>query len=414
MASIRPSSSVLRPSVNRPFVALLLALFAGGVAAAPVKALLPAYVESALQQPPLLTSTLLAIQLGCGGVFALAGGALSDLVSRRAAVLAGLTTAIFGAALFLVHAPAALVGLAVLWGIAGGFQSAGGQSFLIAAVSRTRLGSASAVYFVAGTASGALGAYVAGRAADRFGFGAVAAGAVALAVVSLLLAALFLPPLGSDRPAGGGRPHSRTIAGYSDLLQRRDVLALGALRYFPTVAWGSASLAIPLLVFRLSGTKSAVGMYGMVSLLAASGAQLLTGREIDRRVRRAGLYGVRLLVAPIATAILFCAVASASWSQSLPGLFIAGTAWTMSAWALSTTMPPLIHDLGQGRDDGRLVALMHLLWSAGMLSGTLGAGALVDWHPAAPFVLAAGCLAVTFAVGLRFPGVRNVGAAAAP
>jgi fucose permease len=104
-------------------------------------------------------------------------------------------------------------------------------------------------------------------------------------------------------------------------------------------------------------------------------------------------------------------VAAASWSQSLPGLFVAGTAWTMSAWALSTTMPPLIHELGVGRDDGRLVALMHLLWSAGMLSGTVAAGALVDWQPAAPFALAALCLAVTFGVGLRFPGLRHLGEA---
>ena len=65
-------------------------------------------------------------------------------------------------------------------------------------------------------------------------------------------------------------------------------------------------------------------------------------------------------------------------------------------------MPPLLHELGGGQDDGRLVALTHLLWSAGMLSGTLAAGALIDWHPVAPFALAAACLAVTVAVGLRF------------
>jgi hypothetical protein len=72
----------------------------------------------------------------------------------------------------------------------------------------------------------------------------------------------------------------------------------------------------------------------------------------------------------------------------------------MSAWALSTTMPPLIHELGAGRDDGRLVAFTHLLWSAGMLTGTLAAGVLIDRLPAAPFLLALVCLAVTLAVGL--------------
>jgi MFS family permease len=413
--------------VNRPLVALLLALFAGGVAAAPVRALLPAYVESDLQQPPLLTATLLSVQLGCGGLFALAGGAVSDLVSRRAAVLVGLTTALFGATLFAVREPALLLALAVLWGIAGGFQSTGGQSFLMAAVSRARLGSATAVYFVSSTASNALGAYLAGVAADRLGFGAITAGAAALALLSTILAALFLPPLGSDGQAGRadgageagprstGHPPAthRDLAawawhGYADLLRRPDVLALGALRYFPTVAWGAASLAIPLLVFRLDGTKTAVGLYSMVSLLAASAAQLATGHQIDRLARRVadpsatGRSPWRRLVPIITALILLSAMSAAALSWSLPGLFIAGTLWSMSAWALSITMPPLIHELGQGHDDGRLVAFTHLLWSAGMLSGTIAAGALVDLHASAPFILALICLAVTLAVGLAF------------
>ncbi|MGH2355698.1 MAG: MFS transporter [Chloroflexota bacterium] len=407
--------------MNRPLVALLAALFAGGVAAAPVKALLPAYVESVLHQPPLLTSVLLAVQLGCGGLFALAGGAVSDLVSRRAAVLVGLTSALFGAALFAVQAPAALVAIAVLWGIAGGFQSAGGQSFLMAAVSRARLGSATAVYFISSTASGALGAYLAGVAADRWGFYAVTIGAAALALLAFALAAVFLPPLGSDGAASSRRAGlaAWTVGSYGDLLRRSDVLALGALRYFPTVAWGAASLAVPLLVFRHSGTTATVGLYGMVSLLAASAAQLATGRQVDRLTHRSGgspAGSPRRLVAPLTTAILLSAVGAALLSRSLPGLFVAGTLWAMSAWALSTTMPPLIHELGEGRDDGRLVALTHLLWSAGMLSGTLAAGALVDLHPSAPFVLAAACLVVTLAVGLRFgrsipSGVSSVSSA---
>src|SRR5262245_40786178 len=107
--------------MNRPFAALLAALFVGGVAAAPARALLPAYVDSVLAQPPLLTSTLLAIQVGAGGLFALAGGAVSDLVSRRAAVLAGLCTGLFGATIFAVHSPLALAAIALLWGVAGGF-----------------------------------------------------------------------------------------------------------------------------------------------------------------------------------------------------------------------------------------------------------------------------------------------------
>jgi MFS family permease len=383
--------------VNRPLVALLLALFAGGVAAAPVRALLPAYVESVLQQPPVLTSTVLAVQMACGGLFALAGGAVSDLVSRRVAVLVGMTTAICGAALFALGSPPLMLAVAVLWGVASGFQSTGGQSFLMAAVSRARLGSATAVYFVSSTASAAVGAWLAGMAADRWGFSVVAAGGAALGLLALLLAARFLPPLGRDGGKTPGAPRADVKAwawqSYSGLLSRGDVLALGALRYFPTVAWGAASLTFPLLVFRLSQSNSTVGLYSMVSLLAASGAQLLTGRQIDH------LGGPRRLIVPLTGAILVSAALATVFSGNLAGLFVSGTLWAMSAWGLSTTMPPLIHDIGAGRDDGRLVAFTHLLWSAGMLCGTLAAGLLVNRNPAAPFLLALVCLSITLAVG---------------
>jgi MFS family permease len=167
------------------------------------------------------------------------------------------------------------------------------------------------------------------------------------------------------------------------------------------VAWGAASLAFPLLVFRNSQSNTAVGLYTMISLVAASGAQLLTGRQIDR-LGRGGRTGARRLVVPLSGAILLCAALAALSAGSLPGLYLAGTLWAMSAWALSTTMPPLIHELGAGRDDGRLVAFTHLLWSAGMLTGTIGAGLLIDRHPAAPFLLALVCLTVTLFAALRF------------
>jgi len=400
--------------VTRGFLALLAALFAGGVAASPVRALLPAYVESVLHQPPAFTATLLAIQLGCGGIFALAGGALSDLVSRRAAVLIGLTTALFGAALFAVRDPAALVAVAVLWGIASGFQSAGGQSFMLAAVSRAQLGSATAAYFISSTASGALGAFLGGVLAERFGFSAVAGGAASFTLVALLLAARFLPQMGQDAQGAGAR-RSRWSGGYGDLLSRSDVRQLCALRFLPTVAWGAASLALPLLVFRHTGSAALTGLYGTVSLLGAAGAQLVTGRAVDALTKRAGRdgdgdgpRGPRPLVAPLAGAILVAATlctllaAFGAPDVQVPGLFIAGTLWTMAAWSLSTTMPPLIHSLGKGVDDGRLVALTHLLWSAGMLSGSFIAGGLLDLHPALPFAVASACLLLTLLIGLRF------------
>lgn len=415
---------------------LLALLFAAGLAQAPGRALLAVYVEAVLHQPPLLTSTLIATHLLCGGLFALAGGAVSDVVSRRVAVLVGLTTGIFGSAALVIQAPAALVTVAVVYGLASGFHSTGGQSYLMAAVARRRLGTATAAYFITGTASQAVGAFLAGQAADAVGFAPVGSAAVGLGAFVVLAGALWLPSgearggglttaSGSDArrlppaeaaavraamhsPGFGSQTPSPatptpTLAGYGDLLRRPDVLALGALRYLPTTAWGIASLSFPLLIFRAGGTAGIVGVFGMVSLLAASGAQLATGRAVDRLAGRGATSGsARPLVAPLAAAILVVALGAALMGTTVPGLFVLGTLWAMAAWALSTTMPPLIHELGAGQDDGRLVALTHLLWSAGMFTGTLAAGALLDLHYALTFLLAAACLGAALAVALWF------------
>ena len=195
-------------------------------------------------------------------------------------------------------------------------------------------------------------------------------------------------------PAQGGW-RRWDIAGYSRLLRRADVLALGAIRYFPTTAWGTASLMFPLLVYRLTQSEATVGLYGTVSLIAATAAQLATGRAVDR-------VGARVLVVPLCVAILLCAILAAVLHTATLGLFVTGTLWSMTAWGLSTTVPALMRQLGRGVDDGRVVALMHTLWSMGMLSGMIAAGELIELTPRAPFLFATGCLVLTCISAVRF------------
>ena len=140
----------------------------------------------------------------------------------------------------------------------------------------------------------------------------------------------------------------------------------------------------PLLVYRLTQSEATVGLYGTVSLVAATAAQLATGRAVDR-------VGARVLVVPLCVAILLCSILAALLHTATLGLFVTGTLWSMFAWGLSTTVPPLMRQLGRGVDDGRVVALMHTLWSMGMLSGMIAAGELIELTPRAPFLFAAGC-----------------------
>ena len=59
-----------------------------------------------------------------------------------------------------------------------------------------------------------------------------------------------------------------------------------------------------------------------------------------------------------------------------------------SAWSLSTTMPGLLQLIGREGEKGRIVGMAHLVWSAGMLTGNLGAGKLIEWGPSLPFGIA--------------------------
>ncbi|MAF64049.1 MAG: hypothetical protein CMJ84_00130 [Planctomycetes bacterium] len=372
------------------------------MAAAPARALLAAYVEGVLQQPPRLTSVVLAVQMACNGIFALAGGAVADLAGRRTAVLIGLTVGVTSGLLIATRSPWLLIGLAVLSGIAMGFHSTGGQSYLLAISSTARLGMAAAVFFLTKTASQAGGALIAGYAADRLGFQSVGLVAALLGLVVLVAAVLWLPAAPAA-PSTASTPATKRLwvdTGYGRLLRRPGVLALGAVRFLPTTAWGAASLAFPLLIYRLSQSATTVGLFGTVSLLAASAAQLATGRAIDR-------VGPRVLVLPLAVSVLACSLLAVALGHSIAGLFISGTLWTMTAWGLSITMPPLIHQLGRGRDDGRLVAITHALWSAGMLSGTLAGGELIERAALAPFAFAAGCLVLTCLTAFWFTRVTS-------
>lgn len=391
------------------FYWLVAALVIGGVAGSPIRALLPGYVEGVAHAPPSFTSLLLSIQLAVGGLFALAGGALADRLSRRTIVLLGIPSAIPGALLFSTTEPWVLVLLAVAWGVLTGFQSSGGQSFLLGSVDRARTGTATALYFLTTTLSGAAGAWVGGIVADRFGFAWVAFGGAVLALTGVATGARFLPDLGSDSTRASGAP----TVGYRQVLGLPGMWAILMLRFLPTVAWGIASLVIPLYLYRLAGNATVPGTYALVSLAVASAGQLATGRVIDRGARARGSAvaeapsgtvpnPLRRLVLVISGALLMAAASTGFAMADVAALMVTGTGWTTMAWALSTTMPPLMRAVSPPDAHGRVVGVTHLTWSAAMLTGTTVGGMLVPLDPVAPIIAATTCLALSAVVAARF------------
>jgi MFS family permease len=141
-----------------------------------------------------------------------------------------------------------------------------------------------------------------------------------------------------------------------------------------------ATLVLPLLIFRVSGSVATAAYYGAVSLAVAAACQLLIGVLRDRYGRTAPL-----LIASLG--IVVSAACLALSTESVHGLFVFGTTLTATAWAVSTLVPALIDEVAGADEKNRLVGLGHMVWSGAMVAGSLVGGILVEVSPQLPFVV---------------------------
>jgi len=387
----------MRGLFNRRFLALWTICFLQGMATAPAVDQFMVYVES-LGWRPFGSGALRALGLGLGGVSALVGGDLSDRLGRKPTFLLGLAGGIATTAVFLFRNPLVLLWLLVCGGLASGFQTAAGQTYMMDAVPATSLGLATAAYFQGLTAGKSLGNLGGGQLAKRYGFPLLGGVTTALAALLAAAALLFLPSL--PRSAGGSAGGLRALSsGYARVIRRRDLQILIGLRFLPTCYWGAVTFLIPLLLFRLTGSEAQAANYTGVSLLAAATAQILIGRRCDVGGRKGPV-----LVSSLG--ITGSALGLALFPETVVGLYLFGILGAMSAWSLSTTMPGLINDLAGPEEKGRVLGITHLAWSAGMVLGNLGAGWGVEWNAALPFAVATGCCVVTVVLGVLLFRVR--------
>jgi MFS family permease len=388
--------------------------FLGGLAGAPAYALLAVYIEQSLHQAPVFTASLRSIQLALGGLSAPFAGALADRMGYKPAYLWGMTSTVAACAVFLTGQPLMLVCLFFYGGLLGSLQTTAGQAYLMEASRRSRLGIASAGYFLGGTLGTALGSEAAGRflgagrgislghvgtgllhARSAPGFYSLGATSTLLAL-ALIAGGLLLPQL--KRTSGGPRPVELTPTALAPMLGRREVRLLLGIRFLPTCYWGAVTLLVPLLLFRLTKSAASAGAYVGISLALASACQMVAGRACDR-------YGLRLPVLIAPAGITLSALGLAVGARSVPALWVFGVLGACSAWSLSTTMPLLIDDAAGPGERGRLVGLTALAWNAGMLSGNqiagkLASGPLGATFPGLPFALAALCGLGTLALAV--------------
>ena len=120
-----------------------------------------------------------------------------------------MTGAVVVGGLFTTETPLFIWGILCYEGIASGFKTAGGQTYLISVVPSNRLGVATGLYFINMTVGSAVGSAIAGEVIDRIDYGVFGIGAVVLAGVLFIGACFFLPRLArqpssnSQRKQGG-------------------------------------------------------------------------------------------------------------------------------------------------------------------------------------------------------------------
>jgi len=360
-----------------PFALLLLIIFLGDVSTSSWRMLLPVYAEAILKRPPYFTSMLLSVNLVSGAVSALFGGALSDSLGQKRVLLLGVSGLPLVGLVFLQGSTLVLVLLWAYIGFAFGLLTVGRQSYMMAAVPERLLGTATALIFLGLTLGSALGNSLAAPVVDRYGFGVLGAGMLSLSSGVLLLAALAMPEMG-----GRGRRlnSAQSLVGYGAILRRHQVLLLGVLRFVATCYWGTASLLMPLLVFRSARVPSAAAYYGTASLVFASLCQLLSGRVCDR-------YGVRWPIVILTVLLASISAITSLFTTSLPGLFVCGILGAGIAWSLSVTIPGLVNHISQPEEHGRTLGFTHVAWSAGMVVGTQVGGWLVEVSSGLPFLV---------------------------
>ncbi len=361
--------------------------------------LFPVYAERILKETALFAALLRALPIGLGGVSALIGGTLSDRFGRKPTLLIGMTGAVVIGGLFTTQTPLFLWGILCYEGIASGFKTAGGQSYLISAVPPNRLGWATSWYFISMTLGSAVGSAIAGEVIDRTDYNVFGIGAVILAGVLFVAGFLFLPRLaGQHAPEPKGKrdrlwKSALNVPAYLSLSRRREMRMLIGLRVFPTYYWGSVNLLMPILIERLAGVK-ATGYYGAISLLFAFGCQLAVGRICDAVGHRAPALVASAIVTLLAFGVAF-------FHDSLIALEVYGILGAGAAWGLSTTIPRFINEFTEPHEKGHGVGLTHLAWSTGFLLGYVASGFLINISVHIPFIVAGIFLIVSTGIAYK-------------
>ena len=362
------------PHPRWPIIGLMLVQLLNGITLGPAANFFGIYLNEVIGYPIRQVAQVMALGRVAGMFSSLLGGGLSDRWGPKRVWIIGVGAIALSSLAFVLRAPWLIVLLWALSGIGLGLTTLGGQSYLTLAAGVSALGVLSALYNWGYTIGGAIGNPLAAGLLDRSGFTVLGLVLAGIGLCTALIAS-FLPNL--QAPTNPHMPVSAST-GYRVLLQRR-IIILGMFRFLPTCYYGVTTL-LPLVIKQQGGSNSAVAFYAAGSAVLASFTQLLAGRVSDR-------WGVRWPTRIAFAAILLSITGIILTAQSLWGLYVFGAVGVSAAWALSTLLPGLVIVAAEPPIRGRVFGMLFLLWTTGMILGTLLGGALLEVDLRLPFLI---------------------------
>ena len=376
-----------RGTMDSRVTLLLILQFATGIIVSPVGTFFPVYLSDLGFQAVFIAGAF-TLQRVMGLVSSLAGGTLSDLLSRKRTLLLGQVGYLAASLVFLVRSPAALLPLWALYGVGMTLNSLGSQSYLMDTAKLRSLGVMTALYYWGYTLGGSIGNPIAGLLISRVRYGGLAGLSAALGLGTLALTAVALPPSAKDAASRESRakPGGRALFGFGDIAVRPTVLVLAALRFLPTFCYGMVTVFVPLLLRRNGATSTTIALYATVSSLSAALGQLAAGRLADRIGPRGPSLVVYLLFAASAAGIGLAA-------DRLWPVMAFGVLAMSAAWSLSVLVPPLVALATDASERGRVLGFIHLFWNLAMILGSLIGGFLFQVWVGLPFLVGGAAVA---------------------
>eukprot|EP01047_Picozoa_sp_COSAG01_P055208 COSAG01_NODE_6121_length_3840_cov_2.844159_1_plen_439_part_00 len=312
---------------------------------APFNPFWPIYVAERLGRPQSFAAAFRAAETLAQTLASFAFGVVArNTLAKFAMVVAMLNTSL-AASIFLLRSPPLLMLAAVVHGALSGVASSVASLYLVTLAPADQLGCAASLQYVGNTLGSAVGGALGGWIIARHSFSHLAVlmflgTTPVLSIVVCAIPALTdagapctLHVAGAQYRVGGGpgpEKARQTRQGSLALLQRPAVRALLLVQWLRTVFWGCASMSIPFLLNKISGSnKQLVGWYrlrhagippGLLSWLRIPRC-VLRGCDGRRDHRGARWRGRRYSLGSLSSAMVCMVVGghlSDRWTRAMP------------------------------------------------------------------------------------------------